>query len=65
MSIGNAVSYNPRWENDHNKYLNRKLKILKDDFYINPTEKELEVLKSFKTQESIDNAIFRLIDSRY
>lgn len=43
------------------KYLKEKLKILSRDFHIEPTETELEHLKTLATQISIDNAILSVI----
>lgn len=43
------------------KYLKAKFKILSRDFHINPTETELEHLKTLTTQVSIDNAILSVI----
>lgn len=43
------------------KYLKAKLKILSRDFYIDPTETELEHLETLKTQVAIDNAILSVI----
>ena len=49
----------PQWKGNPAKYLDAKLKILKDTrgFGITPTEAEMEHLKTLKTQISIDNAI--------
>ena len=43
------------------QYLEAKLKILNRDFYITPTETELDHLKTLTTEISIDNAIFSVI----
>jgi hypothetical protein len=42
-----------------------KLKILRRDFYIDPTEEEIEHLKTLTTQISIDNAILGIINRRW
>lgn len=47
------------------KYAKAKLKILRRDFYIEPTEAELEHLKTLKTQISIDNAILSIINRHW
>lgn len=54
------TSHSPQWTTPE-KYTNAKLKILYRDFYIEPTETELEHLKTLKTQVSIDNAILSII----
>ena len=61
------MSYDP-YINSHSpifktpeKYIEQKLKILKRDFYITPTETELEHLDTLKTQIEIDNAVLSII----
>lgn len=54
------TSHSPQWTTPE-KYIKAKLKILKRDFWIEPTEKELEHLKTLTTQVSIDNAILSII----
>lgn len=46
------------------KYIKKKLKMLKRDMYIEPSWKEIEHLRTLKTQVAIDNAI-RSIISRH
>ena len=43
------------------KYIEDKLKILKRDFLIRPTAKELEHVMSLKTEYEIDTAIRKII----
>lgn len=61
------VSYNPKWKGDPQKYIDAKLKILEDPrgFGIHPTKKEVEHLRTLKTQTSIDNAIWTIINNRW
>ena len=61
------MSYDP-YINSHSpifktpeQYLKAKLKILKRDFYIEPTETEIEHLNTLKTQIEIDNAVLSII----
>ena len=53
-------SHSPQFINPE-QYLKAKLKILSRDFKIDPTETELEHLKTLTTQVSIDNAILSVI----
>ena len=57
-------TYNPKWKGNPQKYLERKLKILKD-FCITPTESEMEHLKTLKTQTEIDNGILNIMNNRW
>ena len=43
------------------KYIEQKLRILKRDFCIKPTEAELEHINTLTTQTQIDNAILTII----
>ena len=47
------------------QYLKAKLRIWKRDFYIEPTDAELEHLQTLKTQTQLDNAFQSLIDRRW
>ena len=47
------------------KYLKAKLKILSRDFKIEPTETELEHLRTHTTEISIDNAILSIINHHW
>jgi hypothetical protein len=62
-----GATYNPRWNGDAKKYLQAKLKILTDPkgFGITITEREMEHLKTLKTQVAIDNGILSIINSRW
>ena len=62
-----GATYNPRWNGNAKKYLEGKLKILTDPrgFGITPTEREMEHLKTLKTQVAIDNAILGIINNRW
>lgn len=51
--------------NNPKQYTKAKLKILTEDFYINPTEEELEHLKTLKMQIAIDNAILGIINRNW
>lgn len=64
MAMLHGATYNPKWKNAE-KYLEGKLKILKDGFCITPTETEMRHLKTLKTQAQIDNAILSIIDRKY
>lgn len=54
------TSHSPQFTTPE-KYLKAKLKILNRDFKIEPTETELEHLKTLTTEISIDNAILSVI----
>lgn len=58
------TGYSPRWTTPE-KYLEAKLKILRRDFRITPTENEIMHLKSLKTQIKIDNAILGIINRHW
>lgn len=60
-------SYNPKWKGNASKYLEAKLKILMDKrgFNITPTEREIEHLKTLRSQTEIDNAILSIIDNHW
>lgn len=65
------MSYDP-YINSHSpifktpeQYLKAKLKILKHDFCIEPTETELEHLKTLTTQIQFDNAILSIINHHW
>lgn len=47
------------------KYVDAKLKILRRDFCIEPTEEEIEHLNTLTTQIAIDNAILGIINRRW
>ena len=47
------------------QYVKAKLKIWKRDFYIEPTEAEIEHIKTLKNQTQIDNAFQSLITRRW
>lgn len=47
------------------KYIEQKLKILRRDFYIEPTEEEIVHLSTLTTQIAIDNAILSIINRRW
>jgi len=63
--VGYSITHSPLWDGNPSSYLEKKLLVLTKDFFIKPTSKEMAVLNTLKTQESIDNAIFRIIDSHY
>lgn len=54
------TSYSPQFTTPE-KYLKAKLKILSRDFKIEPTETELEHLRTLTTEIGIDNAILSVI----
>lgn len=54
-------SHSPKFTTPE-KYVKDKLKILKRDFCIQPTEAEIAHLNTLKTQISIDNAITSIIN---
>ena len=51
--------------NNPKQYVEAKLKILRRDFYIEPTEAELDHLKTLKTQTAIDNAFLGIINHHW
>ena len=61
------MSYDP-YINSHSpifktpkKYIEQKLKILRRDFHVDPTEEEISHLNTLTTQVTIDNAILSII----
>jgi hypothetical protein len=58
------TGHSPQWTTPE-KYTKAKLKILKRDFYIEPTEAELEHINTLTTQIAIDNAILGIINRRW
>lgn len=65
------MSYDP-YINSHSpifktpeKYVEQKLKILKRDFHITPTETEVKHLNTLKTQIEIDNAVLSIIEHHW
>lgn len=59
-----STSHCPVFKNPK-QYAAAKVEILRRDFYIEPTEEELEHLKTFTTQISIDNAILGIINRHW
>ena len=59
-----APTYNPTFRNTE-QYLKQKLKILTEHFCIAPTRKQMEHLRTLKTQCAIDNAILSIMDAYY
>lgn len=57
-------AHSPAFKNPE-KYIEAKIKILKRDFRIGPTEAEIEHLKTLKTQTAIDNAILSIINHHW
>lgn len=47
------------------KYIEQKLKILKRDFRITPTEAEVAHLNTLTTQITIDNAVLSIIEHHW
>ena len=47
------------------KYIKQKLKILRRDFCIEPTEEEIAHLNTLTTQVTIDNAILTIINNHW
>lgn len=58
------MTYGPKWNGNAKKYLEGKLRFLKD-FLITPSESEMQHLKSLKTQSEIDQAIITIINNRW
>ena len=56
---------NPKWNGNAKTYLEKKLKILKRDFRITPTEREIKHLETLVTQAAIDNGIWQIIDNHW
>ena len=50
------VSWRKKFENPE-KYIKEKLRMLRQDMYIEPTEEEIDRLKSKKTESEIDNVV--------
>lgn len=64
MSDPYINSHSPNFSTPE-KYVKAKLKILRRDFYIEPTEEEIKHLNELKTQISIDNAILAIINNHW
>lgn len=64
MSDPYINSHSPNFSTPE-KYVKAKLKILRRDFYIEPTEVEIKHLNELKTQVSIDNAILGIINNHW
>ena len=47
------------------QYVKAKLKMLKNEMYIKPTEEEIAHLYSLKTDVAIDNAVHSIIDRHW
>lgn len=47
------------------QYVKAKLKMLRNDMFIKPTEEEIEYLYSLKTDVAIDNAVHSIIDRHW
>lgn len=58
------ASHSPKFTTPE-KYLKAKLKILRRDFCVKPTETELAHLNTLTTQITIDNAILSIINRRW
>lgn len=58
------TGHSPQWTTPE-KYVEAKLKILRRDFKITPTENEIIHLKSLKTQIAIDNACLSIINRHW
>lgn len=56
--------HSPIWKTPE-QYAEAKLKILRRDFRITPTENEINHLKSLKTQIAIDNACLGIINRHW
>lgn len=46
-------------------YINKKIKFLKNDFYIRPTEKEIKELFSCRSEAAVDRKAIRIIISHW
>ena len=46
-------------------YIQRKLRMLREDMWIEPTEEELEHLHSLNTRGAIDSAVHSIIDRHW
>ena len=51
--------------NTPKEYVKAKIKILKRDFCIYPTEEEIEHLNTLNTQIAIDNAVISIINRHW
>ena len=58
------TSHSPQWTTPE-KYIKAKLKILRRDFCIEPTDEEIKHVTTLTTQIAIDNAIQSIIDRRW
>ena len=47
------------------QYIKAKLKMLRNEMFIKPTEEEVEHLYSLKTSVAIDNAVHSIIDRHW
>ena len=60
--------YNHNWEHDFESpelYVDFKLKMLRKEMYIEPTEPEVAHLKELKTMGDIDRAVHSSIDRHW
>lgn len=57
-------SYIPKF-NTPEKFLEAKIKMLEEDFYITLTEEEKQYLKEFKTEQRINAAIRNIINKHW
>lgn len=64
MSDQYIVSHSPVFRTPK-KYVEAKVRILKRDFCIRPTEEEIEHLYTLKTQTAIDNAVLSIINHHW
>ena len=58
------TGHSPQWKTPE-KYVEAKLKILRRDFKIKPTESEIAHLNTLKTQVAIDNACLSIINHHW
>lgn len=64
MEYSYITSHSPKFTTSE-KYLKAKLRILRRDFCIQPTEKEIAHLNTLTTQISIDNAVLSIINRHW
>ena len=57
-------SYIPKFTTPE-KYIESRIKILEEDFYITPTYEERQYLKQFKTEHQINAAVKKIINDHW
>lgn len=67
-TVNKKLKHDDIWYGDTSSlknYIRSKLKMLKNEMLINPTEEEIEHLKALKTHVAIDNAVHSIIERHW